>query len=239
MRPDAPLASVFQINSATRAPISARRGSISLSLVGGVRLTPMPFTLSLLDQLPRHHPGSQLSPPASSPHTHAERSVPMPTTTPASVAQLVAEAAIAYQLERTGHAPKSATAIITGDTLVITLDQALSEAERVLSQSPAGAAKVQEFHRELFRASAAPLRQAIELITGRTVIQADSELQPASGTVVHALANGTMVQVFLLQSAAPIIETSTAATPTFTRTTLPPQALAASGPTTRPPFRIT
>ena len=69
--------------------------------------------------------------------------------TPA-MAEQVSTAAMAFQLERTGHAPSAATVVLSGDTLVITLHEALSEAERVLSRTSEGAARVQAFHRELF-----------------------------------------------------------------------------------------
>ena len=67
-----------------------------------------------------------------------------------SVAQQIAQAAIAFQQQRTGHEPKSVAVVLSGDTLLITLHGALSPAEKALAQSPAGAAQVQEFHRQLF-----------------------------------------------------------------------------------------
>jgi len=115
-----------------------------------------------------------------------------------SIADQVAQAAMAFQSERSGHAPTSATVVLSGNTLVITLHGALSEAERVLSRSAAGAERVQAFHRELFGASAAPLRKEIERITGMAVREAVGEVEPASGAVVHAFTSGTMVQVFQL-----------------------------------------
>jgi uncharacterized protein YbcI len=50
--------------------------------------------------------------------------------------------------------PKSVTVVLSGNTLVVTLHEALSPAERDMAQSPEGAAKVQEFHRQLFSSSA-------------------------------------------------------------------------------------
>lgn len=114
------------------------------------------------------------------------------------MAEQVAAAAIEFQRERTGHAPTAATVVLSGDTLVITLHEALSEAERVVSQSEAGAAQVQAFHRELFGISAAPLRKEIERITGMAVREAAGEIEPTTGAVVHAFTSGTMVQVFQL-----------------------------------------
>jgi uncharacterized protein YbcI len=123
----------------------------------------------------------------------------MHTFTPA-MAEQVSTAAMAFQVERTGHAPSAATVVLSGDTLVITLHEALSEAERVVSQSPEGAAQVQAFHRELFGISAAPLRKEIERITGMAVREAAGEIEPTTGAVVHAFTSGTMVQVFQLAS---------------------------------------
>jgi uncharacterized protein YbcI len=121
-----------------------------------------------------------------------------------TMAQRIAQAAIAFEQRRTGnHVPKSVTVVLSEGTLVITLHEALSPAERVLSQSPAGAAQVQEFHRQLFANSSDLLRQEIQRITGMDVREAAAELEPASGAVVQAFTTGTVVQVFLLAGNAP------------------------------------
>jgi uncharacterized protein YbcI len=112
------------------------------------------------------------------------------------VARQIAEAASKFQEQQTGHAPQSVTVVLGEDTLVITLYGALSPAEKVLAQSAAGAAQVQEFHRQLFASSSAALRQEIKRITGRDVQQAAAEVEPATGAVVHAFTTGNMVQVF-------------------------------------------
>jgi uncharacterized protein YbcI len=122
----------------------------------------------------------------------------MMNTSESAMAQQVAQAAIAYQTERTGHAPASVTVVLSEDTLVITLHDALSPAEKALATSAEGAAKVQEFHRQLFLTSADSLRKRIKSITGREVREASFEVDPATGSVVHAFTSGTMVQVFLL-----------------------------------------
>ena len=124
-----------------------------------------------------------------------------------TIAEQVAQAAIAFQLERTGHSPSAATVVLGGDTLVITLVDALSEAERQMSKSPMGATRVQEYHRELFGSSALPLRSAIEKITGMTIREAAEEVVPTSGVVVHAFTSGTMVQVFQVASSKPATAT--------------------------------
>jgi uncharacterized protein YbcI len=115
-----------------------------------------------------------------------------------TMAQQVAQAASAFQRERTGHTPKSVTVVLSEDTLVVTLHGALSPAEQVLARSPAGAAKVQEFHRQLFTSSADSLRQEIKRITGVEVREAIAEVETTTGTVVQVFTTGTMVQVFLL-----------------------------------------
>jgi uncharacterized protein YbcI len=120
-----------------------------------------------------------------------------------SVAQQIAQAAIAFQQQRTGHKPKSAAVVLSGDTLLITLDGALSPAEKALAQSPEGAAQLQEFHRQLFSNSADELRQEIERITGVEVREATAEVETTIGTVAQVFTTGTMVQVFLLARGVP------------------------------------
>lgn len=115
-----------------------------------------------------------------------------------TMAQQVALAASALQWERTGHTPKTVSVVLSGDTLVITLHGALSSAEEAMAKSAAGAAQVQEFHRQLFASSADALRQEIKRITGVEVREAAAEVETKTGTVVHAFTSGTMVQVFLL-----------------------------------------
>ena len=116
----------------------------------------------------------------------------------ATVAERVAEVARAFQQQRTGHTPKAVTVVLSEDTLVITLHEALSPAEKALAQNAAGAAQVQEFHRQLFSSSAASLRQEIKRITGRDVREAAAEVETTTGSVVQVFTTGTMVQVFLL-----------------------------------------
>jgi len=115
-----------------------------------------------------------------------------------SMAQQIAEAASAFEQQRTGNVPTSVTVVQCDGTLVITLHGALSPAERALAQSPAGAAQVQEFHRQLFSNASESLRQDIKRITGVEVREATSEIEPATGTVVGVFTTGTTVQVYLL-----------------------------------------
>ena len=77
-------------------------------------------------------------------------------------------------------------------------------AERVLAQSLAGAARVQEFHRQLFNNASEALRQEIKRITGVEVRDAAVEIEPATGTLLQVFTTGTMVQVFLLAGDVPV-----------------------------------
>ena len=115
-----------------------------------------------------------------------------------TMAQQVASAASAFQQQRTGHTPTAVTVVLSKDTLVITLHGALTPAEQAMALDPDGAAKVQEFHRQLFANSSEALREEIRRITGVEVREAAAEVETKTGTVVHAFTSGTMVQVFLL-----------------------------------------
>lgn len=116
----------------------------------------------------------------------------------AEIPQKIGEAVSIFQKQTTGHAPKAVTVVLSEDTLVITLHEALTPAEKALAQSPTGAAQVQEFHRQLFATSSDALRLEIERITGRQVAEAAADIEPTTGSIVHAFTTGTMVQVFLL-----------------------------------------
>src|SRR5437763_7306487 len=102
-----------------------------------------------------------------------------------TMAHQIAQAAIAFEKKRTGHTPKSVTVVMSDNTLMITLHGALSPAEKALAKSPAGAAQVQDFHRQLFNSAADSLRQEIKRITGVDVSEAVAEVEPTSGTIVQ------------------------------------------------------
>ena len=120
-----------------------------------------------------------------------------------TMAEQIAQVAIAFEQRRTGHRPQSATVVLSENTLVITLHGALSPAEKALAKSPEGAAQVQDFHRQLFTSSADSLLQEIKRITGVEVREATAEVETTTGAVVHAFTTGTVVQVFLLACNVP------------------------------------
>ena len=115
-----------------------------------------------------------------------------------TMAQQVAQAITAFQAGRTGYPPKAVTVVLSDDTLVVTLHEALSPAEKALASSPEGATQVQEFHRQLFESSIDLLREEIKRITGVAVGEAAAEVEMTTGAVVHAFTTGRMVQVFQL-----------------------------------------
>lgn len=119
------------------------------------------------------------------------------------MAQQIAKAASALEQQRTGHLPNSVTVVLSDDILVVTLHEALTLAEMVLAKTSAGAAQLQEFHQQLFSNSSDPLRLEINRISGRMVLEAAAEVEPTTGSVVHAFTTGKMVQVFLLTKNIP------------------------------------
>ncbi len=110
----------------------------------------------------------------------------------------LARVASELQQKRTGHAHGVVHVLLSDDTLVVRLDDALTAAELALSRNPNGAAQVQEFHRQLFVNSSEPMRREIKQITGRDVREATAEIETKSGSITHAFTTGTMVQVYLL-----------------------------------------
>ena len=120
-----------------------------------------------------------------------------------NMAQQLAAAAKKFQLQQTGRAPTKVTVIISEDTLVVTLHEALSPAEQALAKNAEGAANLREYHQQLFRNSVGSLRKDIERITGRKVREAAAEVDPGTGSVIHAFTTGTTVQVFLLADSVP------------------------------------
>jgi uncharacterized protein YbcI len=119
------------------------------------------------------------------------------------MAQQIAEAALILEKKRSGLIPKSVSVVQSDATLVITLHGTLSPAELALASTPAGAAQLQDFHRQLFASDSEALRDEIKRITGVEVRQAAAEVEPTSGNVVAVFTTGTIVQVFLLASSIP------------------------------------
>src|ERR1019366_290519 len=124
----------------------------------------------------------------------------IPMTQPPSMAQQIAQSAIAFEEQRLGRKPSSVTVVLGGDTLVITMHGVLSPGEKALAASPAGAAKLQKFHQQLFQLSSDPLRNEIKRITGLEICDDDKNKATAD---VQVFSVGTVVQVFLLAGRLP------------------------------------
>jgi uncharacterized protein YbcI len=120
-----------------------------------------------------------------------------------TIAQQIAQAASAFERRRTGNTPKSVTALLSEDILLITLRGALSPAETALAQTAAGITQLQEFHRQLFSNASDSFRQEIKRTTGVEVREATSEIETVGGAVTQVFATGTTVQVYLLADAVP------------------------------------
>jgi len=126
-----------------------------------------------------------------------------------NIAQEIAKATIAFQRECTGVAPASVTVLLGEKTLVVRLHDALSPAERLLAKTPDGAAHVEEYHRQLFRNSAAMLHTELQRILGVEVHESNVEIEPAMGRLVEVLPSGDLVQVFRLTEAVETLAWST------------------------------
>lgn len=115
-----------------------------------------------------------------------------------TLVQEIAEAVIAFQQRTTGRSSKVVTVVLSQDTLVVMLHEALSPAEKDLSKSPSGAAQVQEFHRQLFSTASRQLQADIKKITGVKWPNAVAEVEPTTGDMVLAFARNAEVQVLRL-----------------------------------------
>jgi uncharacterized protein YbcI len=118
---------------------------------------------------------------------------------PADFSKELARIALSMQAERTGHTPKAVTVVASEETVVLTLHEALTPAERILAKTDTGAAKVEQYHRALFAVSCDELRKEIQRLTGRKVREAAVVVEPATGAIIHAFTSGTVVQIFQLE----------------------------------------
>jgi uncharacterized protein YbcI len=116
-----------------------------------------------------------------------------------NVPKELAQIALSMQAERTGHSPKAVTVVASDETVVVTLHEALTPAEKILARSTAGAAQVEGYHRALFAVSCDQLRSEIQRLTGRKVKESAVVVEPATGAIVHAFTSGTIVQIFQLE----------------------------------------
>jgi uncharacterized protein YbcI len=89
------------------------------------------------------------------------------------------------------------------ETIVIALHGSLTAAEKVLAQSPAGAVRVREFHRQMFTDASAFLHRKIKSITGMEVRDTSAEIEPKTGHVVQIFTTDTVGEEFLRDPGGP------------------------------------
>ena len=68
-----------------------------------------------------------------------------------------------------------------------------------------GLPKCRSFTVSCFSPRLTALRKEIKRITGREVRESAAEVEPATGTVVHAFTTGNVVQVYLLEGQLPAV----------------------------------
>ena len=120
-----------------------------------------------------------------------------------TMAQQIAQAASAFEQQTTGHVPTSVTVVLNDDMLVIALRGVLSPAEKALARNPSTAARMQEYHRQLFVSASDALKQEIEKIIGVEVREATAEIETITGAVTQVSVSGIVVQVYLLARSVP------------------------------------
>ncbi len=103
------------------------------------------------------------------------------------------------QTTRTSHVPTAVTVVASDETVVVTMHEALTPAEKILARSERGASQVEDYHRALFAVSCEELRTEIQRLTGRKVRESAVVVEPATGAIVHAFTSGTIVQIFQLE----------------------------------------
>jgi uncharacterized protein YbcI len=92
---------------------------------------------------------------------------------------------MAFERQTTGWQPGSVTVVLSENTIVITLHETFSPAETAMARSRDGAARLREFHRQLFTTASGPLQDDISRITGVEVREATAEVETSTGTVVQ------------------------------------------------------
>jgi uncharacterized protein YbcI len=119
------------------------------------------------------------------------------------MAEQIAKVATAFHVSSTGHLPTAVNVTTSGNLLVVALHGALSTAELAMTETPDGQAKVDEFHRQLFKSASGPLQHDIKRITGMRVLGDTCQLQPTCVHLHQSLSNGTLVEIFTLSGNLP------------------------------------
>ncbi len=100
-----------------------------------------------------------------------------------TVGQKIARAARDSEGRQTAHGREWAAVFMNEDTIVIALYGRLTDAEKTLVRSPAGAAQVREFHRQLFASATETLAQQIRRVTGMEIRDKTADIDPLTGEI--------------------------------------------------------
>jgi uncharacterized protein YbcI len=114
------------------------------------------------------------------------------------LSERIARAAIAVHEQQTSQEARSVRVVMAGKMITVTLTGILSPAEQAMARTPAGATKVQDFHRELSLHWSDALCSQIQQIVRLEVQEVRADADPTSGTFVPASTAGKRVQLFLL-----------------------------------------
>lgn len=120
-----------------------------------------------------------------------------------TIGQRIARAARAFEKRQTKHGRIWVVVFMNEDTIVIALHGSLTAAEKAQSQSLAGAARVWEFHRQMFTNASAALFRKIKSITGMEVRDTTAEIDPTTGHVVQIFTTDTVGEKFLCVPGGP------------------------------------
>lgn len=113
------------------------------------------------------------------------------------MARRVARAACDFDQRLTGRVAQFVTAVLTDDTLVVSIHGVLSPSEHRRAASRSGAAEVREQHCRQLADSLGALRQHIKQAIGLDVCGATAEIEGASGLLVKTFTTSTGVALYL------------------------------------------
>jgi uncharacterized protein YbcI len=121
-----------------------------------------------------------------------------------TIAQQLARSACVSEKRQAMQGRNWVVVFLNEKTIVIALHGSLTEAESSQLQSPAGAARVREFHRQLFKNKSAPLIRQIKRLTGMEVLDSTVEFEPETSSVVHLITTNTVGEEFLQAITSPV-----------------------------------
>jgi|ERR1700722_1659106 uncharacterized protein YbcI len=121
-----------------------------------------------------------------------------------TIAQQLARAARVSERRQTMHGRNWVVVFLNEKTIVIALHGSLTEAEKIQLQSPTGAARVREVHRQLFSNESATLLRQVKRLTGMEVLDLTVEFEPETCSVVHFITTNTVGEEFLSAIESPV-----------------------------------